>query len=65
MDFRGIPTVECPNCQGRLFSIFVEFDQETYTPILWTLEATCAQCGALLTAPTPLDLPENKLDTDL
>lgn len=65
MDLRGIPTSECPICQGRLFNIFVEFDEETYTPVLWTLNATCAGCGALLTAPTPLDLPQNKLDTDI
>jgi DNA-directed RNA polymerase subunit RPC12/RpoP len=65
MDFRGIPTAECPNCQSRLFNISVEFDQDTYTPVLWTLDAKCVQCGALLTAPTPLDLPENKLDTDI
>lgn len=64
MDFRGIPTVECLNCQSRLLTISVEFDQETYTPVLWTLDAQCANCGALLTAPTPLDLPENKLDTE-
>ena len=61
MDFRGIPTAECPNCQGRLFSVFVEFDTDEYTPVMWTLDATCAGCGALLTAPTPLDLP-NSLD---
>lgn len=64
MDFRGIPTAECPNCQGRLLKILVEFDADSYTPVMWTLDASCAGCGALLTAPTPLDLPENKLDTD-
>lgn len=61
MDFRGIPTAECPGCQSRLLNILVEFDTETYTPVMWTLDATCSSCGALLTAPTPLDLP-NVLD---
>jgi hypothetical protein len=64
MDFRGIPTSQCPACQNRLFKVLVEFDDETYEPALWTLNAECGSCGALLTAPTPLDLPENMLDNE-
>jgi hypothetical protein len=65
MDFRGIPTSQCPVCQGVLFNILVQFDEETYMPTLWGLDATCAQCDTLLTAPTPLDLPQNRLDMGL
>lgn len=65
MDFRGIPTAQCPICSCNLLNIMVQFDTETYLPVLYTLDASCAECGTLLTAPTPLDLLQNKLDTDI
>jgi hypothetical protein len=65
MDFRGIPTTQCPLCEGSLFNISAQFDSETYEMVLYTLDAICVGCGALITAPTPLDLPQNKLDTDI
>lgn len=57
LDARGIPTRECPSCASTLFTIQAVFD-ENYEIGLYLLNAECAICGALLTAPTPLDLVE-------
>jgi hypothetical protein len=60
----GIPTAECPFCECRWFSIKAMFDPDEYTVAMYALDMECMACGALLTAPTPLDLPENR-DADL
>lgn len=58
IDARGIPTPQCPNCSSTLLTLTVKFDPETYEIDLYFLNnASCAVCGTLLTAPTPLDLP--------
>ena len=57
-DLRGIPTPICPYCSGTLFNITASFDPVTYEIEMYLIDnATCAGCGALLTAPTPNDLP--------
>ena len=57
LDARGIPTNECPNCANRLFTVQVSFDDD-YNVGSYFLDAECAMCGTLLTAPTPLDHAE-------
>ena len=54
LDARGIPTNECPNCANRLFTVQVSFDDD-YNVGQYFLDAECAMCGTLVTAPTPLD----------
>ena len=55
-DFRGIPTPICP-CGSELLRITANCDTETYEIIGYLIDdANCAECGALLTAPTPLDV---------
>lgn len=55
-DFRGIPSPICPACGGNLITITASFDQLTYELEMYLLDnATCANCSALLTAPTPSD----------
>jgi hypothetical protein len=55
-DFRGIPTPMCP-CGSDLLRITATFDSETYEITGYLIDdANCAGCGALLTAPTPLDV---------
>lgn len=61
----GIPTAECPFCSSYWFICKVSWDPETYTLGMYALDMECMGCGALLTAPTPLDLPENITDADL
>jgi hypothetical protein len=51
---RGIPTTCCPMCGTNIFKILVTFD-ENYDIEQYLLNAECAECGTLLTAPTPLD----------
>ena len=51
-DYRGVPTHACP-CGEKVFQILACFDD--YEISLYTLDAKCANCGALVTAPTPLD----------
>jgi hypothetical protein len=56
MDFRGIPTAACPNCGSNLIKIVAQFDPKDYEIGIYSLDAECALCQALLTAPTPLDI---------
>ena len=55
MDLRGIPTTACPNCNSAMLKINVRFDPETYEIAMYMLDCECAECGSLLTAPTPID----------
>lgn len=56
-DFRGIPSPVCPACGGNLLNITASFNYETYEIDMYLLDnATCAECDALITAPTPVDL---------
>jgi rRNA maturation endonuclease Nob1 len=55
-DFRGIPSAACPACGSNLIQITASFNYETYEIDMYLLDnAECAECGSLLTAPTPLD----------
>ena len=57
-DIRRLPTPLCPYCNSDLITITANFDPETYELSMYLLDnATCADCGALLTAPIPEDLP--------
>ena len=57
-DLRGIPTPICLYCGGNLLNITVAFDPSTYEIEMYLIDnAECATCGALMTAPTPTDLP--------
>lgn len=60
MDVRGIPTCLCPMCGNDLFRALVRFDEDTYTIGMYHLDIECVSCGTLATAPTPLDIPEDK-----
>jgi hypothetical protein len=56
-DIRGIPTPICPYCESTLINITASFSPENYEIEMYLLDnASCADCGALLTAPTPVDL---------
>lgn len=59
-DARGIPTTTCPSCNGVLFKIVAQFDPVDYEIGLYMLDAECAKCGTLITAPTPIDHPSFK-----
>ena len=54
---RGIPTCQCPTCDGVLFKIVVQFDPTDYEIGLYMLDGECVKCGTLITVPTPLDMP--------
>jgi hypothetical protein len=53
-DYRGNPTLECP-CGSNLLISCAVWDPETRLPGLIMLDGMCANCGALLTLPTPID----------
>ena len=59
IDARGIPTRVCPECGEDTFTIHAVFD-DAYEITFYHLDAECAFCGCLVTAPTPLDLPEGQ-----
>jgi len=52
LDLRGTPTHACI-CGSRHFYIRAIFDN--YEIATYFLDMQCTECGALLTAPTPLD----------
>lgn len=56
-DFRGIPSPVCPACGGKLLNITASFNYETYEIEMYLIDnASCAECNALITAPTPADI---------
>jgi hypothetical protein len=57
-NYRGIPTCACPACGSNLIKITAAFCPHTYELEMYLLDnAQCAECDALLTAPTPIDHP--------
>ena len=58
MDLRGTPTHECI-CGCNIFNIKAIFDD--YEIATYFLDMECANCGTLVTAPTPLDTEETDL----
>jgi len=52
LDLRGTPTHACV-CGSQHFYVRVIF--ENYEIATYFLDMQCTECGALLTAPTPLD----------
>ena len=58
VDARGIPTTECPSCNSNIFKLVAMFDPDDYEVLMYMLDAECAICGSLITAPTPLDHPD-------
>jgi len=52
MDLRGTPTHACV-CGSQHFYVRTIF--ENYEIATYFLDMQCVECGALLTAPTPLD----------
>jgi len=59
LDARGVPTHACPNCGHLVLKIKAMF--ENYDIALWFTDAECDDCGTLLTAPTPVDNPDNNV----
>ena len=51
-DYRGVPTHACP-CGEKTFQVLAIFDD--FEIALYTTDAKCHSCGALVTVPTPLD----------
>jgi hypothetical protein len=60
IDQRGIPTNACVVCGGNVMVVKVVF--EDYEIAGYLLDAECADCGSLLTAPCPLDRPEEHVE---
>lgn len=55
LDARGFPTHACPNCGYKVFKIMAIFDD--YDIAVWFTDGECAECGTLVTVPTPVDKP--------
>lgn len=53
LDARGFPTHACPNCGCKIFKIKAMF--QDFEIALWFTEGNCAECGTLVTVPTPVD----------
>ncbi len=62
VNLRGIPSSVCLNCGHLVFQVGCMFEDNEIS--LWFTDAKCADCGALVTVPTPVDDNENTLNTD-
>lgn len=51
-NIRGLPTHACI-CGNKIFKILAVFDEGS--PAFWFTDGECADCGTLLTVPTPVD----------
>lgn len=55
-DYRFVgPVSLCPGCGANAFETIMSIDQETLLPEAWFVNATCAQCDALLIMACPAD----------
>jgi hypothetical protein len=54
LDLRGTPILTCI-CGSKMFIITVMWDDETREVSWYDLRQECRQCGAISTAPTPID----------
>lgn len=57
IDFRGIPTHECPVCGSSTFRIAAGFMD--YNIAWWGTDAECYECKTKVTVPTPVDDPNH------
>ena len=57
MDLRGTPAHECV-CGCNIFNLKVIFSD--FQIAQYFIDMECAQCGSLLTAPTPVDMENNQ-----
>lgn len=62
VNLRGIPSSVCLNCGHLVFQVGCMFEDNEIS--LWFTDAKCADCGALVTVPTPVDDNENTFNTD-
>ena len=62
VNLRGIPSSVCLNCGHLVFQVGCMFEDNEIS--LWFTNAKCADCGALVTVPTPVDDNENTFNTD-
>ncbi len=54
LDIRGIPTTVCV-CGCKVFTINVMWDEAERDVGWYDLTQICKDCGAMSTAPTPID----------
>jgi len=62
VNLRGIPSSVCLNFGHLVFQVGCMFEDNDIS--LWFTDAKCADCGALVTVPTPVDNNENNSDFD-
>jgi len=56
VDFRWVgPVSLCPGCGANAFQTVLSLDQDTLMPTAWFVNATCAQCDALVVMACPAD----------
>lgn len=54
LDLQGTPTTICI-CGSKMWKITVMWDEESREVSWYDLRQECKSCGALATAPTPID----------
>lgn len=54
LDLTGSPTMVCV-CGSKMWQLNIMWDEETRAVGWYDLKQTCFDCGAIATAPTPID----------
>jgi len=56
-DLRGLGPIHICSCGSQVFNVAASFDN--YELVWYFLDATCFNCGNLVTVPCPVDAPFN------
>ena len=58
IDYRGIPSSVCPNCNSPKFMTWIVIDPDDYEIGMYGTDGMCAECGTKYTIATPMDSPD-------
>jgi DNA-directed RNA polymerase subunit RPC12/RpoP len=58
IDYTGIPSPQCPNCNSKKFMTWIIVDEEDYEIGMYGTDGICAECATKYTIATPIDNPD-------
>jgi hypothetical protein len=58
IDFTGIPSSSCPNCNSPRFLTWIVLDPDDYEIGMYATDGSCVDCGTRYTLATPEDHPD-------
>ena len=58
IDYTGVPTSRCPNCDSPKFMTWIVIDPDDYEVGMYGTNGICAECATKYTISTPIDNPD-------